>query len=475
MAQFDVTQSQIRVAKQPIQNKYVRIELLNNNFQVVDNLEGVCIGGSLAIDANSDMRRSGNLNLTVVDASFEVQSGSKIFLDRYIRVWVDTYSIVEQKNVSTNCGIYIIDAPSYVYDATTNTLNLSLLDLMAKLSGVRNGYLQGLPVKILAGENIRRAMIDTLALGGFTKYVIDEAPESGLVPTDIEFSQGVTVYEILSALRDIYPNNEIYFDVNGVFHYSAIPTGENEPIQIDDSLWETIVIAENTETDFQSIKNSIEVFGRTHDPEHYSTTTTVTNNVISLNIPDVTSYVDYVIYGFTLGANQSIENPTLNINQLGDYSLYDESGDLSLIETEDTEEYFCVKWDAFEQKWQWLGHLQAYAIAEDNNVDSPYYIGGSVGRIRLPLYGGDYDNIVTDNLAKQRAQYELWKRTQLQTTVTISCTTVEWLDVNSLVEYTLQRNKQTYKWIIKSINYGLDPSATMTVQLARFYPNYFYI
>lgn len=150
--------------------------------------------------------------------------------------------------------MYIIDAPNYQYDIETNTLSLSLLDLMAKLTGVRNGFLKGVTTVFKAGENIRQAIIDTLALAGFTKYVVEEAPSPGTIPNDLEFNIGSTVYDLLTGLRDIYPDYEMYFDLEGTFYYKLIPNGENDPILIDDTVWQHIVISEQIDVDFQNVK-----------------------------------------------------------------------------------------------------------------------------------------------------------------------------------------------------------------------------
>ena len=289
MAGFNITNTQFTSALQNIQSRYIKLELLNYQVQTVDSLEGICTAGSFSINANSDIRRTGSVTLVVTGSSFEVQSGGRIWLDKFIRVWIGTMSLITGEIVYTNCGIYIIDAPSYQYNPSTNTLTLSLLDLMAKLTGVRNGYLEGIPVILSAGENIREAIIDTLALGGFTKYVVEEAPSPGTIPNDLEFGQGSTIYDLLSGLRDIYPNYEIFFDINGVFYYKPIPTGEDDPIFIDDSLWTNIVTDEQINVDFQNVKNIIEVYGRTHDPEHFSTATTVSSNTIKLTIDDVSA------------------------------------------------------------------------------------------------------------------------------------------------------------------------------------------
>ena len=466
---LNITEQQYRTVMQSIQSRYIWLELLNYNFQTVDELSGVAVGGSITIDANADVRRTGSIELVVKDSTFEVQSGGKIWLDKYVRVWVGIASLHTGEIERTNCGLYIIDAPSYSYNTSTNTLTLNLLDLMSKLTGIRNGYLKGIPTVIKAGESIRKAIIDTLALGGFTQYVIDEPPSPGTVPNDLEFAQGSTVYDILSGLRDIYPNYEMYFNTEGVFYYKPIPTGYNEPISVDDSLFNHIVLSEDLNTDFQNVKNSIEVYGRTHEPAHYSTATSVSGKEISLTIADVSAYTADLIYGFTLTDNTGIISPTLKINSLASYPIKNDDGTSTTIQAESGEVYYCVQFKT--DHWRWLGHLQAYGFAEDLNEQSPFFVGGTVGRIRLPLYDGEYANCITDNLAQQRAEYELWKHTNLNNTLTLNVIPVYWLDVNILVEYTLKRNNVKNQYLIKSINLGLSPTDTATIQMIQYYPD----
>ena len=469
MSGLNITSAQFQVALQNIQSRYIRLELLNYQFQTVDSLEGICTGGSISIDANADIRRTGNLSLVVIGSTFNVQPGGRVWLDKFVRVWVGTTSLLTGEIEYTNCGIFIIDAPSYQYNPSTNTLTLSLLDLMAKLTGVRNGYLPGVPVILSAGENIRQAIIDTLALGGFTKYVVEEAPGPGIIPNDLEFGQGSTIYDLLAGLRDIYPSYEMFFDVNGVFYYKPIPTGGNEPISIDDSLWKNIVTEENISVDFQNVKNIIEVYGRTHDPEHFSLATAVSGNNINLTIDDVTSYTTDMIYGFTLTDNPGYVGAKLNINNLTSYPILMSDGVTPAeINAESGEIYFCVQFKG--TYWNWLGHLQSYGYAEDNNSQSPFYINGTVGKIRLPLYGGVYENCFTDDLAQQRAEYELWLHTNMNNCLILNCVPVYWIDVNLLVEYTSQRTQQTNQYLIKSISLGLSPEDNMSINMIQFYP-----
>ena len=72
---LNITEQQYRTALQSIQSRYIWLELLNYNFQTVDELSGVAISGSITIDANADVRRTGSIELVVKDSTFEVQTG----------------------------------------------------------------------------------------------------------------------------------------------------------------------------------------------------------------------------------------------------------------------------------------------------------------------------------------------------------------------------------------------------------------
>lgn len=470
MPTLNITDEQFRTSIQNIQNRYIRLELLNYKYQTVDELNGICISGTISINADSDIRRTASIVLGVKDASFEIQPGGRIWLDKMIKLWIGTESLRTGEIEWINCGMYIIDSPNYSYTPSSNTLSITLLDLMAKLTGMRNGYLKGIPSTIKAGENIRQAIIDTLALGGFTKYVVEEAPSPGTVPNDLEFDQGSTVYTLLAGLRDIYPSYEMYFDVNGVFYYKPIPTGDNDPIMMDNTLWDKIVLSEQLNVNFQNVKNIIEVYGRTHDPEHFSTSTSISGTQINLTIAGVSSYTNDMIYGFTLTDNQGIVNPTLRINSLSVLPIRLADGVTgATIEAEEGEVYYCVQYQG--TYWRWLGHLQAYGYAEDDNEDSPFYTGGTIGEIRLPLFGSDYENCFTDELAQERAEYELYLHANMNDTVTLTAVPVYYLDVNILVNYTLQRNKETHEYLIKTISMGLAPTDSMSITMMRYYPD----
>ncbi len=300
------------VLKQQYIKKYIRLELLDFQYNIVDELSGNMTKCSINVDSNSDLRRSCDLGFVVTTSTFDIKSGSKLWLDKFVRPFVGYENMRTGEIQWYNQGIYLVNNPQWSYDASTNEISMQALDLMSKLTGLRNGNLEGIPTVIAKDENVREAIISTLALGGFTKYVCEECKTNDgtivPVPYDIEIDVGGTIYDILAELRDIMPNYQIYFDVNGVFHYEPIPLAYDDPVLIDDDLWPSLLISENINTDFESVKNYVEVLGHTWDVDYYSPSesTTVSGGTITPTFADLKELQNDTAVGITLPSDITI-------------------------------------------------------------------------------------------------------------------------------------------------------------------------
>ena len=470
---LNITQNDYNIIKQRINERYIKLNILDFQYQTVDEISGNMISCSVQCDADSDLRRSCSVSLVVRDNSFDIQSGGKIWLDKYIQVYIGLKNIYTQEIQWYNQGIYLIDAPSWKYDATTNTLSFSGLDLMSKLTVVRNGQLQGIPTVIKQGESVREAMIATLSLGGFTKYVISECINRDgsiqEVPYDIEIDQGGYVYDILSSLCDILPQYQIYFDVDGVFHYDLIPSGDNEPVVITDDIWKNILIGEDISTDFASVKNYVEVYGYTHDPEYYPSEISVSGATITMTITKLTALSENIVIGFTPSSAVS-GNIQLAVNEFGAKNLVDSNG--NYITSLDANVYYVAMYQA-NGTWKFLGHQQAQATWSDTNPDSPFYVNGSVGIIRQVLCGGDYENIQSDELALERAKIEIYWKCRLNDSITLNVVPIPWIDVNLVVSHAPKDEVEEKRYIVKSysVDYG-SVESTMNVSMVSYYEYY---
>lgn len=665
------------VLKQQYIKKYIRLELLDFQYNIVDELSGNMTKCSINVDSNSDLRRSCDLGFVVTTSTFDIKAGSKIFLDKMVRPYVGYENMRTGEIQWYNQGIYLVNNPQWSYNASTNEISMQALDLMSKLTGLRNGNLEGIPTKIAKDENVREAIIKTIELGGFTKYICEECKtKDGTivpVPYDIEIDVGGTVYDILTGLRDIMPNYQIYFDINGVFHYEPIPLAYDDPVLIDDDLFNNVLISENINTDFESVKNYVEVLGHTWDVDYYSPSdkTTVSGGTITPTFADLTALEDGTAVGITLpsdvanvdkitinflGSNDvvdiddepvkelskgtewifqfvpgpklpsgyteleyiqssgtqyidtgfkpnqdskivismaflgsvgenvlgsrnsssdannrfgiitfgssskigsffgstatqsisldsSIHNYTLskaglsvdgvsyggahtasfsctypitlfawnngsngivkNSSKIVDCKIFsgevlvrnfipckNPSGAIGLYDTVNNQFYQNAGSGAFiagpeipstEDKggpfWRFMGHQQAQATSYDDNPSSPFYVGdpigsSSVGRIRIVLYGGEYDNIYSDDLAKQRADFEIYQRSRLNDSISMETIPIPWMDANIVVSHRFGQKQEPSKYIVKSFNVDYATGGTMTINAITWYPYY---
>ena len=449
---------------------YSKIELLNNNLTVVNEWSNIVVGSpSFSINADSDIRRTCSLTLIPIDDSLKIESGSQIWLDKYVRIYIGIE--LSGEIIYTNMGIYLINNPNTVYNATTHEITIQGIDMMAKLTGQRNGTLEGLTHTITAGTNVRTAIIGVLSLANITSYVIEECEECSTVPEDISVSLGSTIYDLLKALRDLIPQYQMYFDVDGVFHYNKIPSGVNASVFAGDELWDKLLLSYNRKYDFESVKNSITVYGKTHNVKYYNNGV-ISSNTIQVTVSTSTSsslIYDGIKIGFTLSSNISSANGIyfqplpMSFSALPIVSPSEVN-----VEELQADVYYVVKYQQLLNSWLLMGESTPSYTIEEDNPDSPFYVNGNIGRIRTIVTD---DNIYTTELAKARAKWELYTRCRLQDAITLTCIPVYWLDVNNVIEITLP-NEEKEKYIIKSISVGGGVSGTQTIQCQKYYSYY---
>ena len=226
------TQSQFDIMMQPIRNIDCKVAVLDYDFYVLDEISGLIESVSFDIDADSDIRRTADVSMVLKSdsstnerTSFYWSAGNQYWFDKYIQIYVAIEDIKTGEFVWTNMGVYLINSPSISYNATTNTLSFQAVDLMSKMTGMRNGQLEGMTYVVPIESNIKEAIESVLVEQGFTKYILYDPPYEK-TPEEIRIDAGGTTYDLLCQLRDINPNWEMFFDVDGVFHFQQIPSGK---------------------------------------------------------------------------------------------------------------------------------------------------------------------------------------------------------------------------------------------------------
>lgn len=396
-------QKQFDTTLQSIRNIDCKLFVLDYDYTILDEISGKTESISLSVNAESDIRRTANINIALKDDSrqtnsniFYWQVGNPYWFDKYIQIYVAIQDVQTQEYVWVNEGIYMVNSPTISYDATSNSLSFEAVDLMSKMTGLRNGQLEGMKYTIPVGSTITGAIKTLLIEQGFDKYIVFDPPYN-YVPQEINIDVGGTAYDLLCQLRDINSNWEMFFDVDGVFHFQQIPSGkvivdpesgeEGEPTPVvDQTMWDKLNVSYNLDTNFENVKNYVEVLGKVHEPNEYGTVT-INDNVLNMKLVNViASYLnnEWVI-GMPVIATEGATQPEALATPINRIIIKDIANvDVADIELSSpiiaANEYYCVKItfnDSSCESCEYLGALQPRAIAFENNPESPFYVGTS--------------------------------------------------------------------------------------------------
>lgn len=407
-------QKQFDTTLQSIRNIDCKLFVLDYDYTVLDEISGKTQAVNLSVDAESDIRRTANINMVLKDDSrqtnsnaFYWQVGNPYWFDKYLQIYVAIQDVQSQEFVWVNEGIYMVNSPSISYDATTNNLSFEAVDLMSKMTGLRNGQLEGMTYTIPVGSTITGALKTLLVEQGFDKYIIFDPPYN-YVPQEIKIDIGGTAYDLLCELRDINANWEMFFDVDGVFHFQQIPSGkvivdpdsgeEGEPTPVvDQTMWDKLNVSYNLDTNFEDVKNYVEVLGKVHEPHEYGTVT-INNATLNMKLTNVkASYLnnEWVI-GIPVIATEGATEPEALATPITQIVIQDIASTAITTLTLSTpiiaaNEYYCVNLvfdDTSLESAEYLGALQPRAIAFENNPESPFYVGTST------QYESAYGNVV---------------------------------------------------------------------------------
>lgn len=529
---YNITEYDKNLLLQSEINYKYRLYVLDKNERIVDELEGVSNIGNYNIDVDSDIRRTTSfvLELDATYSSRHIEEKIETWIGYDFKLQIGVYSIRDDEYKWYECGTYAITATNTAYDAVNNTLSTDLGDWFTKLNGTVNGQVGGAPTILIPNldENnnpitLRQATVGILKDNGITKYIVQDVgefngmqgnspdymeyrnnnPNWNQLPYDLEFNAGCMVSDQLLEIRDLYPNNEMYYDVFNNFCFNRIPSCDNDAVTITNDFLQEILVADNSESvtyDIESIKNITEVFGKTYDVDGYSETCSSTSNVYNLTLDGYDeSYGRGDIISFKAPSN-NLTSPRLKINSLSDIPIYIE-GKQEYVKagTMLKDKIYCVKItyrnDAFVADF--LGSFQPHALCVlTNDENDPVYTKEyfekkyncnnvvfrveqsnpfSVQRLgeRLEVKAGnEFDNIISDSVALENAMYYNKKSSTLNDIVTITTNMMPWLDGNIKVSYRKQQESTENEYIVKSINNDLSNN-TSNITLHRFHSLYY--
>lgn len=547
-----VTQEDLLIVLQHSSDPMLRlnIEVLNQNQKVIDILNCGIQSGSMSINGQSDIRRTANFVVQpTLKEKIKLTENSLLWLNKDIRMSVGLYNQRSKQYKYYPLGCYVYTDTSGTYDATTDNITINCADFMKKLDGTKNGQLGALIIsypaykeneetgEVIEYNIIRNAVIETLEkLARITNHRIDDIGEYkalpeyneaweeyreknetwNTIPFDQEFSAGCSVLSILTAFRDLYPNYEMFFDMEtNTFICQLKPMCYEDDLYIDNSFLKRVLISENISVDMTTVKNICEVWGQIIETDFYDEECTYTDNIYSSTIEEYNE-------GYFNGDTIALKIPSVNqdganlqINEFEAIPILNETNEepIKANELKQNEVYaFKIKKKRVEEKDEvkayLLGQWQVHAINVLTNgkrsgkyvtssdgleyelyskeyfqkfyncervdmtivADSPFVVE-KLGEILDVKVNGEFDNITSNDLAADRAKWENWKNCRLTDNITITTALLPFLDVNKKVSYKCSDSDKEHQYIISSISHDFA-GYTTTITMYRFYPLY---
>ena len=102
--------------------------------------------------------------------------------------------------------------------------------------------------------------------------------------------------------------------------------------------------------------------------------------------------------------------------------------------------------------------------------DSPFTVQKIGERIDVKS-SGEFQNITSDDLALERAQYENWKNSRLTDTIDLTTKLMPFVVPYTKIDYKRSGDSVRNDYIIKSVSHDLD-NGTTTINMYTFYPLY---
>lgn len=467
-----ITQAQRDILYQSSKELHSRIEILNKNFRVINSLQGNLINDSYSIDSDSDMRRTYNCSLAVTSSSFILRENGEIWLNNYIRPWVGIRHIRTGQIEWFLMGTFLSRDTSYSDDGSP-VLDLSCSDLVSTINGEYGGQMEGLKIKIEAGTSAYKAIAGLLKGAGITKYLIGDIGFE--IPYDLEFGAGTTVYEILSEIKNLYSGYEMGFDVYGTFFIRRIPMRFEDNIVLTHADLKPLVISESHSTSLNGIYNHVQVWGQVIEADRYTDSSALSGNTYSVQLSDVSALED--IDNFEKIAFRVPKvNPaaaSVSINGLEKLPIVDDADEPLAAGVLTAGEDAVFRYHRRKKTMYYLGKYQVFGEAYDENPHSPFTIERLGKELLMVCEGGDCEKIYSNDLACQRARYEIYNHTVLSTALEFQLVAIPWLDVNQKISYIPGGEADEKQYITKSIR-GSTTEGTMSMSCVSFYPSYKY-
>jgi len=478
---LQVTQTDLDLLKQATQEVYLKVELLNKNFKVMDALEGLITTDEFSCVNDSVQRRTYTCSLQITDASFIVGSHKKMWFDKRLRVYYGIKSLRTQEIIWYRIGTFLYVNMAYKVSGTERSLSLTCADMMAGYDGTLGGQIGGHSLVIPAGEDIRTSVIALLKDAQISSYAVADIKKE--VPYDLEFPTGTTYCEAWTRLCELYESWEFFFDADGTFIWREIPNCADTPVLLDDTMMEKLVVDESANTSFGNIYNVTEVWGKVLELEskdRYATKSTWLNNTYQVSFDHYRSWddIDHLTQFGIMICAANLAAPKFSINGFAPIPIYDGNGGPLKAGALNANTAYIFRYRRLSVNEAGVsaalflsGQYQCYGKYSENSDDCPF----SVKNLGYELMQSvDCSSLSDDAACYNQAEYLTYQSTAMMDTITLTTLVIPWLEVNTKIRYTPKYNQKTNQYIVKNFSWS-TANGTMTLTLYKFLESFSFV
>ena len=469
----NVTGKDIALVNQHSQTRYSMLRVINREKNTVCTITGYYISGGVEIDETSNIRRTANVTMTVFND--DLTNLAYLYMNYYIRL----YEGIEDNDTMEVTwylqGTFIINQSSIKFNKDTKALSFTLSDLMTDLTGDRAGVLHAFSSIAKNSQRIDTVMKNVLKICGVTDYDITpicvtrksfnfwdekQSEKDFLVPYDLEFSTGVTAYDILDKLVNLYPNWEMFFDLDGKFICQRRVTEEdNSYVVMDDENFKGLIISENISIDWNKVKNVVEVWGKNGNyyGEAHDKNPESPFNVAATQELRMVEHKDQVCDRYKETTEKAHKDAQDNVDK-----TKKEIGVTVATIIKDQ-----ISLAVLQSKGGSSADIKKLQDEIDKNKKNLNYL-----KHNLKVYESQVKGVLEvsgDDMAKEWAEQLLYENCRMQDSITLECIGLPFLNnTGCKISYRSKIDNKVRTYVVKSISHSFD-SNTTTINAIRFY------
>ena len=499
--QEETKRIELKLQTQSVRQLFIKIEIIDENNNIVSEVAGSAMDGSYNIDNSSAIRRTCSITFKLEDGYLPTED-SVFWINKKFKLYIGLKRIENNEIYWFDKGTYAIKDPNINIAISDNTITINGLDKMALHTGDISGQLEDkLIIQAVEDDGsqnmiyVEDAIDAVMKDGGETNLLI--AKTNLLVPHNIEANIGDVRWDIISKLQELFYNYQAYYNLDGYFVFSAKPIYQsnnevtnNIAINFSKDAQEyqdyhlvnipyNLIVSIDREIAYSNVKNKIVVYGGVHSDGYQPSYTIIVNDENYLNSPYTVEKLNETTSDGSRMYRTYVVQDDSYTNAILDFKQYDADDSSTKItypyntcvkyknNTEDTY-YLCINKNGVNnenastpnndtESWQLICTETALneALTNNNNDVVEEYLS------QIHAYA--------IQLCQERALQEVYLHQQATDTVSITCLPIYSLDVNQVIYVDDKKSGAVGEYVINSISCGLDAGSTMTINANKLW------